>query len=386
MGPRFVFDLCRSLSTCLDILVLAPHARGAAEMERMQRLDVRRFRYAPARWETLAYGGGILAGFRRNPSRIMLVPFFLAASVWSVARVLRKERFDVIHAHWLLPQGLVAICARWLANKRIPILCTSHGGDLFALRSPAPTALKAFVLSHCEAITVVSNAMLKAVAELDPGSLARVRIAPMGADLQGTFTPCRHTERAALQLLFVGRLAEKKGLHVLIDALPQIVRDFPGVRLRVAGDGPESEQLHARGTMRAISQSIDWLGPRSHAELVAEYRGATMLVFPSIETADGDQEGLGLVPIEALGCECPVVASDLPAVRDVIVDGETGVLVPPGDPDRLAMEIACLLSDRTRRAMLARQGREMVVTRFDWQMVAHRYRILLESLVNGGVA
>lgn len=384
--PRFVFDLSRGLTRHFDLVVLAPHSAGAAETERMDGVTVRRFRYAPERWETLAYGGGILAGLRRAPVRAILVPFFLVASVRSTVLNLRREHFDVIHAHWIVPQGLVAICARWLAGRHVPILCTSHGADLFALRGSLLGRLKKFVIRHSDAVTVVSNAMLRGVADIDRQSLEHVQVSPMGADLQATFTPFRQTRRQENQLLFVGRLAEKKGLHILIDALPRIVAQMPAVRLRVAGDGPKKEELLALSMARNVSQYITWLGSKPHAELVMEYRRAAFLIFPSVRVEDGDQEGLGLVPVEALGCECPVVASDLPAVRDVIVDGKTGVLVPPGDPARLAMEVLALLSDPSRRAMLARQGREMVVKQFDWQMVAHRYRILIESLVNGGIS
>lgn len=383
--PRFVFDLSRGLTRHFDLVVLAPHSAGAAETERMDGVTVRRFRYAPERWETLAYGGGILAGLRRAPVRAILVPLFMAAAVLSAVLNLRKENFDVIHAHWLFPQGLTAICARWVARQRIPILCTSHGGDLFALRGPAMTRLKAFVLRRCDAITVVSNAMLENVAEMNHDCLARTHVAPMGADLRSTFIPGENAVRDSLQLLFVGRLVEKKGLHILIEAMPEIVRRYPAVRIRIVGDGPEREQLRAKAVTCGVSQCIEWLGQKSHAELVAEYRRATMLVFPSIETAGGDQEGLGLVPIEALGCECPVVASDLPAIRDVIVDGETGVLAKPGDPDGLALAILGLLSDGSRREELARRGRHMVRKRFDWSEAARRYRRIIESLADANV-
>jgi glycosyltransferase involved in cell wall biosynthesis len=240
--------------------------------------------------------------------------------------------------------------------------------------------MKRFVLRHCEAVTVVSRSMLEAVADVDRSCLTHVQVSPMGADLQGTFTPCRETERSKYHLLFVGRLAEKKGLHVLIDALPEIVRRYPEVRLRVVGDGPELAELRARAEVRDVSRCIDWLGSRPHAELVAEYRRATMLVFPSVKTAGGDQEGLGLVPVEALGCECPVVASDLPAIRDVIVHGETGLLASSGDPDSLAIQIMSLLGDAPRRSELARKGRAMVTKNFDWSEVGRRYKMLIESL------
>lgn len=377
-------DLCKRLSSDFDITVLAPHTKGAARRERIEGVEVRRFRYAPNSWETLAYGGGMLAGLRRNPGRMLLIPLFLIAAIASSARCLREERFDLIHAHWLIPQGLIAACGRWLARKRVPIICTSHGADLFALRSPVFVALKRFVLRRCAAVTVVSRTMKDAIGRIDSGCLARLQVAPMGADLTNTFTPRGEAERSKEQLLFVGRLAEKKGLHILIDALPRVLDVYPDVRLRVIGDGPERERLHARARALGLEKAIDWLGARTHEELISEYRRATALVFPSIETAGGDQEGLGLVPVEALGCECPVVASELPAVRDLISDDVTGLFARASDPAHLAERILCLLRNPELGRKLGLNGRLYALARFDWSVVSERYSSLLRSVAGYG--
>ncbi|MCG3202237.1 MAG: D-inositol-3-phosphate glycosyltransferase [Gammaproteobacteria bacterium] len=381
--PRFVFDLSKCLAAEFDVVVLAPHARGAKATEMIESMEVRRFRYGPDAWETLAYEGGILSGLARNPVRVMLVPFFMAAAVCSIVHCLRRERIDIIHAHWLVPQGLAAVVARWIARRRVPILCTSHGADLFALRGKFFRRLKTFVIRQCDALTVVSRSMLTAVAELEGGVQTPIYVSPMGADLRGTFTPDRRLERSHAQILFVGRLVAKKGLDVLIDALPKILEQYPDARLRVIGDGPERERYRKLAARQRVAERIDWVGGKPHSELVAEYRRATMLVFPSVKTGSGDQEGLGLVPVEALGCECPVVASDLPAIRDVIADGETGLLAAHGDPASLAEQIIAFLGDPNRRLAIARRGREAAVQRFDWQEVVQRYRLHLKSLIGG---
>jgi glycosyltransferase involved in cell wall biosynthesis len=104
-------------------------------------------------------------------------------------------------------------------------------------------------------------------------------------------------------------------------------------------------------------------------------------VVPSVVDSAGDQEGLGLVTIEAMGCGCPIVASDLPAIRDVVEHGETGFLARPGDPDDLAKQLAILLSDPERAATIASSGRKFVMGRFDWERSADAYADLLHELV-----
>jgi phosphatidyl-myo-inositol dimannoside synthase len=107
-------------------------------------------------------------------------------------------------------------------------------------------------------------------------------------------------------------------------------------------------------------------------------------VAPFVVTESGDREGLGLVLVEALGCGCPVVASDLPAVRDVIADGESGRLVPPGDAQALAAVIVELLDAPERRRSLADKGRRHCRETFDWSQIAERYAVLLSGSVENG--
>jgi glycosyltransferase involved in cell wall biosynthesis len=106
-----------------------------------------------------------------------------------------------------------------------------------------------------------------------------------------------------------------------------------------------------------------------------------MVVFPSVIARSGDQEGFGLVPVEALGCGCPVVASDLPTIRSRIEDGVTGLLARPGDPQHLAERIIFLLERPQMREQLAAKGREYVVRHHDWQATADRFVTLINNLL-----
>ncbi|MCB1809189.1 MAG: glycosyltransferase, partial [Candidatus Competibacteraceae bacterium] len=135
--PPFVFELSRRLTGSFDVTVLAPRAPGSQRKESMAGLHVIRFPYFIPRWENLAaHGGGILNRLKANKLNYLLIPFFIAGQIWALTQLLRRESFDIIHAHWIIPQGLVAILGHYLASQNIPIVCTSHGGDLYALRNP----------------------------------------------------------------------------------------------------------------------------------------------------------------------------------------------------------------------------------------------------------
>jgi glycosyltransferase involved in cell wall biosynthesis len=375
--PPFVFELSRRLAAEHDVLVLAPHCRGAAVEERLaERLRVRRFRYAPESLESLAYEGGVLEKLRRAPWRVLLIPLFLLAEVAAAARAIRRERPDVIHAHWIVPQGAAALLGRALSGSARPaIVCTSHGADLFALRGRFARAVKSWVVRRAAALTVVSRAM-KAEAFRLGAPEDRVKVMPMGVDARERFVPAGGLRDAA-HLLFVGRLVRKKGVADLLEALAVVRKGVPEARLTVVGSGPLEHELRAQARALGLQEAVTFAGAVPNAETAEYYRRASVLVMPSVVTAEGDQEGLGLVMAEALACECPVVASDLPAISDLIEDSVTGLIARQGDPRDLAEKIVRILREPARAALLAREGRARVLARFDWQGVGRGYLDLL---------
>ena len=377
--PAFVFELSRRLAHSYRVLVLAPHAPGALRQEDIAGVQVYRFRYFPERWQGLAYDGGILNRLRANPLRYFQVPFFILGQLLALRSLLRRERVDVIHAHWIIPQGLVIALGRRLGIVKVPVLCTSHGADLFALRGAVFTWLKRRILASCSMLTVVSTAMQQQAVALGMPP-QRVRVMSMGVDLGARFTPDPGIARGSGEILFVGRLVEKKGVIHLLHAFREVVRQRTDLRLRIVGGGALQDSLQRAAAELGIATQVTFTGPVPGAELPHYYRRAALAVFPFIVASDGDQEGLGLVLVEALGCECPLLASDLAAVRDVIQPGENGLLVPPGDRDALAAGMLALLQDPGLAARLAVAGRRSVLARYDWDRVAADYAGLLEAV------
>ena len=371
--PRFVLDLARSLSPDAQVELLAPHTPGAARTETLEGIPVQRYRYWIPRWQAAAYQGGMTQRLRQNRWRALQLPFFFLAQTWTIARRLRqKPAVDVIHAHWLIPQGLAALIARRITRRTdIPVVCTSHGGDLFGLRGGLMTRLKRWIIGQCEATTVVSHAMADAVKELRPE--CDPAVIPMGTDLQTRFTPGDDsTLRDPNHLIVVGRLVEKKGIRFLLEALARFEpQDRP--TLDIVGDGPLRADLETLAQRLGLTNHVNFLGARPHSELPEHYRRAAIAVFPFVQAADGDQEGFGLVMVEAMGCGCAVIASDLPAVRDVLPDNAVGITVPPAAPSSLADAVAHLLGEPHARHSIASAGRHHALERFDWSASAEAF-------------
>ena len=375
--PGFVHELSRRLTDDFEVTVICPSAPGTKHREILDGVSVSRYRYAPASLETLVNDGGIVSNLKSRPWKWLLLPGFLLGQLWAVWRAFRQSRPDVVHAHWLLPQGLVVALLSLVAKKPPPVLVTSHGADLFALRSRPLTALKRFVARKSQGVAVVSKAMRDEASKQAISDTAWVM--PMGVDIERRFSPARHSEPDRNQLLFVGRLVEKKGVHLLIEAFARLKRDCPDAQLKIVGFGPEKTKLEALVRDLGLSKEVCFSGPTAQSELPDLYRNAGVFVAPFIEAASGDQEGLGLVVVEALGCGCPVVLSDMPAARDA-VEGISGIeTFPVGNVAALAVALKRVIANNRDYRKQVAHSLPTLQGRFDWNPVARGYaRLLLD--------
>ena len=378
--PGFVHELSRRLADDFKVIALGPSAPGAKPRETLDGVAVVRYRYAPRRMETLVNDGGIVTNLRRHRWKVLLLPGFVMALAWRAWRLQRTERVDVIHAHWLIPQGSIAALLGKLSRRPVPYLVTSHGADLFALKGRMLAALKRTVVRNAAAVTVVSHAMRDALARLG-AEVDRVRVQPMGVDLATRFVPDPSTPRSRDEILFVGRLVEKKGLRHLIDAMPAILERHPSARLSVVGFGPEEAERKSQVERLGLQSKVLFAGALSQSDLPERYRSAAVFVAPFVEAASGDQEGLGLVAVEAIGSGCPIVISDLPATRDVLPESAGCKRVAPGDSVALADAVLDVLAHPQIHLRGIERCREQALQRFDWQAVSQAYAGILRACI-----
>ncbi len=371
--PTFVFDLCRYLQRRgLNVDVLAPHADGAEHHEILDGINVHRYSYFISGMQSLTHSGGILANLKNNPWCYFQVPFLMLFQMIALYKILKSGKHQFVHAHWLIPQGLICAMVSSLLGSRAPVLvCTSHGGDIYTLDNLVFRKIKQWTIHQSNWFCVVSQAMKRKAIELGINE-QKISIMPMGVDLTNKFRPVQGVVRMDNRLIFVGRLVEKKGVVYLLEAMTSVVSVFPEVHLDIVGDGPLRADLEKRAEELGLSTSVKFLGSREHEQLPNLYTAASIAIVPSIIASSGDQEGLGLVIIEAMGCECAVIASSLDAIRDVI-DEDTGCLVTPADATVLADKIIFLLSNREYRIQIAGRGRSKVLSEFDWEISGERY-------------
>ena len=375
--PPFVFELARRLTAHFDVTVLAPHAPGAKTREIMDGVAVERFRYAPERLERLAYQGGIPSKLHEQPLLALLVPLFLAAQFSATCRLLRRRRPQAVHAHWLITSGLIALLARRCCFTPTRVVVTAHGGDVYGLRHPILQRVKRWVMGKADVVTVVSEALADHIKTLGikPKQLV---IQSMGTDLQTLFIP-RSTAPRHPVIVYAGRLVSKKGIDTLLHATAELLPSMPTARVVIAGHGPQQPSLAALSTDLGIASAVSFTGPYQLSDLPHIYAKSTLAVFPFRAAESGDQDGLGLAVIEAMGCEVPVISSDLPALDELVEQDVTGLKVPVDNPVALAQTIQRCLQDPVSAAHRAKTARRRVLQRYDWQHVATRYALLLDG-------
>ncbi len=374
--PGFVHELCRRLADRFNVIALVPDAPGADPDGLLDGVEIVRFRYAPRGWQTLVNNGGIVANLRKYPWKFLLVPGFVLGQYFAARRVLKNQRVDLIHAHWLIPQGLIA----WQLKRktRTPYIVTSHGGDLFSLRGRWLESLKKRVADASAAMTVVSTAMRDETQRiaLSPPSLT---VLPMGVDLDQRFVSDSDIQRGDNELLFVGRLVAKKGLVHLLNAMPKILEQRPATILSIAGFGPEEMELRTQARLLGIESQVHFLGAMPQQDLPKLYRRASVFVAPFIRDASGDQEGLPVVLMEAIGCGCPVVVGDVSGVRDLLGDAAEDICVSPQDTAALASRLLATLENPQQAQNRAQSIRATVAGRIDWKVIANGYADVISS-------
>ena len=364
--PPFVFKLIERITGSFKAVVLCPHAPGAERFELFHGIRIERFRYFFTRLQTLAYDGGILEKLKKNKWRYCLVPFFVGGEIMSTVRLLRREKYDVIWPHWLLPQGLAAVCAVKLTRSKVPIICTLHGSDVFALKGPFAAALKRYVLKQSDAVVVVSEAMRSAVIRLGVAG-DRIRVIPMGVNLAGQFVP-PSAPRNPRSILFVGRIVRDKGLDYLLEAFSTVVKKYPDATLSVVGSGQTAADAQKYVHRTGLSDRVRFLGAVPNDRLPGIYQSTEIVVFPSV-----GHEGFGLVIVEALGCECAVIATDFQAVHDILEHKRTGIIVERKNAAALASSIAFLFENPGLRKAIGKNGRQYVLDRYDWESIKKSY-------------
>ena len=319
----------------------------------------------------------------------------------SLVTLLRRERPDVVNAHYLSYPAAYVLVAASLAG--VPVVLSFHGSDVPS--SPYPATYRWVGRLSCRHAAVVTcgsedlaEYLRQAVWTLDAAKILVCHFGvddglPMAQRLAGE----PGTEAAVIAIaedagtealpytvkrpfvLAAGRLVEKKGMDVAIRAMSHLMdADSADIMLVIAGSGPLESELRRLAAEVGVSKRVQFLGsvpPDRLRELLAQ---SLMVVIPS------KWEAFGVIALEAMIAGRAVIATNRGGISEIVVDGRTGVLVPPDDPEALAKAIHELLADADRVASMGAEGRERALGSFGWEAVVARYESFLADAVTRG--
>jgi glycosyltransferase involved in cell wall biosynthesis len=332
------------------------------------------YRYSPTdRLSPWGFGSSLKGSSRVSPQAALVLPAVLVSLHRRVAKLLATGSYDVVHAHWLVPNAWVA--AGPATKRRVPLVITLHGSDVaVAERTGLLRRLAHRTLSAAGAVTAVSDDLRVRVERLGADADS-TRTVHLGVDTQA-FAPrdIASEERArlggpagALLVVAVGRLVEKKGFHYLIDAVSRLDH----VHLAIVGDGDLRQELGAFA--RSVGASVTFTGNLDQPTVSAAVAAADVVAVPSVVDAAGNVDGLPTTLLEALSTGRPVVASAIAGIPEVLVDRVNGLLTPEKDVDALVAALAQLRDQPQLRDQLGREARRRALIELDWSATAEAF-------------
>jgi PEP-CTERM/exosortase A-associated glycosyltransferase len=331
----------------------------------------------------------------------IISPFGELRQIWAFARridaVVEAFEPDILHAH---SPVLGALAALRVARKRgLPLLyeirafwedaAVGNGtGREGSLRYRATHALETWAVRKVDAVAVICEGLRGDLLQrgIDP---AKILVSPNGVDLSVFGDPLPHDTALARSLGlegaeivgFIGSFYDYEGLDDLIAAMPMLVDSRPNAHLMLVGGGPMEEALRAQAALSPVAEHIRFIGRVPHTEVDRYYSLADILAYPRKRMRLTDLV-TPLKPLEAMAQRRLVAASDVGGHRELIRDGETGTLFPPGDPEAMARSIAGLLADRGAWEPRRERGRAFVEAERNWAVNVTRYASVYQKLTN----
>ena len=362
-----------------EVHLVAPWHPAVTRPPREDGVHFHFFRYAPLDvLSVFGYAGALRADVRLRPLAYAVAPLALAAGATMVRRVARRAGATVLHGHWVIPGGAIAM----LASTGLPLVVSLHGSDVYvAERSALAGRAARAVFSRACWVTACSDDLLTRAQALGARGDAG-EVVPYGVDLQrfrpdpgaGAAVRARLGVRDETALVFAaGRFVRKKGFEFLVRAIADVARRQPGVALVLAGAGDLEREYRAVASDVGAADRIIWPGLLRQDEVGTYLAAADVVVVPSVRDAAGNVDGLPNVVLEAMASGTPLVTTRAGGIGSVAEDGVTALVVPEGNVAALGRAIETLLDDVALGRRLGDRARATVGQRHGWDDVASRF-------------
>jgi len=323
---------------------------------------------------------------KKNKFLIFVLPFLFIFQFFALIKVIRKEKIDLINAHWIMPSGMTSILAATILRK--PLVISTHGSDVFVLFSNFLSFFSKIIVRKADKLTTTSSVAANFMANKANIALKDIEIISMGVDIN-LFKPSLKLKKRGEKkvseklgfspsrpiLLFVASLNIHKGVDYLIKAMPKIVKRFSEANLLIVGQGVEEKNLKKLTADLCLKKNIHFLGKVENTELPYYYNQADIFILASL------REGLPVVLMEAMSSGCPVVATNIAGNPDMIKNGKSGFLIKTKSPNAISNAVLEILSDRDLKDKFIKKARLTIEQKYDWNIIVNHFNKLFKELI-----
>jgi len=382
----FIESITKALASRGHELTIVLPARRDLDLEPIPGVHFSPYRYAPSeRLSVFGYAEALRADVALKGATYAAAPLAVVAGSTRLLMEARRGDFDVLHAHWVVPNGTMA----WPASRvyGLPLVVSLHGSDIF-LSEKNRTLRRAAKLTFARSKAATACSDDLADRSLALGAKERPHVIPYGVDADtfgatsdgGALRNTLRIDPDAAVLLAVGRLVHKKGFEYLIDAAAELRAKGTPVHTVIAGGGDLRDALERRARDHEIHEHVLFAGNVERAQLADYFAMADIIVVPSVRDAAGNVDGLPNVLLESMAAGRAIVASDVAGIPQAIRDGQDGVLVPEKNAAALAKAMDSLVGSPSRREALGASARQRAQQQFNWNLVGERFESVLRSV------
>jgi glycosyltransferase involved in cell wall biosynthesis len=393
---NFIEALAKALAEFADVTVFVPYTANWQRPLGLSVIDtgcgtvtVHCYKYLPFKsWHTLGMHTLMKGDLTLHWFRVLAVPVMVVCGIWQVAKALRRDAFQMLQAHWAIPNTFIALAGRWLAGKRgssTKVFTAFPGSDVTVLKTLGPlTRLVARCINWSNFLSCNSTDLKEdLVAAGIPAE--RIDLVIYGIDDRRLgFEPVARRQFRQrfgagdehVVLLLVGRFVPKKGFSLVFEALPQMLAEAPDIWVWVVGEGPEEQRYRAILQANACSPKVNFLGTLPVQELYLLYSAVDILLMPSQRLPS---DGLNVVVPEAMATGRPVIATWVGGNHLVVFDGENGFLHAPNDMRTMVMRTVELCKNAQLRTRMGDAAVRLARERFTWRHIARYYLSRVEE-------
>ena len=380
-----------------EVFVLTPFSPKFRRGKKDQKYKIRTYKYIwPNFLHQLGYSETLTNDMSLKPIVWFLSPFMYFFGTVALYRLVKKEKIEVVNAHWILPNGFIASLVSKLTGVRV--VSTLPGSDVYlAGKNPLFSWMARFAARNSEAITSNSPQLLEDLARIvERNSRKRIFLKTrFSAIIYGVypdkFRPTKkETEKIReefsvakkdLVVLGVGRLVAKKGFRYLIEAAPKVLKKYPKIVFVLIGEGDQRKELEGLADKLGVKENFRLPGWVDYKRIVDYFNFADIFILPSVRDEEGNLDDQSVSVVEAMATGLPVITTNFPGYKIVVRDKENGFLVPEKDKEKIAEAITKLASSNSLRKKMGKKSRELVVKKFSWQAVGREYTNLFKSVI-----